>query len=235
MLKDTQNKELIMEVLIFLSSLCCISGKVYQTIEKLNILPYLITLIEFDKINYKSRVCQLLGNMCKHNEYFYEKIKSSGIIPPLLKCCYDSDKNTRKFACFAIGNAAFLNDNLYESFQPIIPRMVELLKDLEDNTRANAAGALGNFIRCGDQLANDLVKYKAHEALLELAEKEKLSQIQVIKVAIYALGNFCNNQMIKFELEKINLRQRIQLLRIKYSKDNILQEHIERIKKKLNN
>ena len=220
---------------MFLSSLCRKSKDVYQTVNQLNILPDLITLLECNESGFKSRVCNLLGNMCRHNEFFYEKIKSSGILSPLLKCCYDNDKATRKFACFAIGNAAFLNDNLYESFRPIIPRMVELLKDPEDNTRANSAGALGNFVRCGEQLASDLVKHKAHEALLQLAESQELPQIQVIRVALFALGNFCNNQMIKAELEKINFRQRIEVLRKKFSNDKQLLEHIERIRKKLNN
>ena len=235
MLKDTDNKELVIEVLIFLSSLCRKSKDVYQTVNQLNILPDLKNLLESNESGFKSRVCNLLGNMCRHNDFFYQQIKSSGILPPLLKCCNDSDKATRKFACFAIGNAAFLNDSLYESFRPIIPRMVELLKDPEDNTRANSAGALGNFVRCGEQLAGDLVKYKAHEALLNLAETQDSPQIQVIRVALFALGNFCNNSMIKAELEKINFRQRIEMLRSKFSNDKQLLEHIERIRKKLNN
>ena len=235
MLKDTQNKELVIEVLLFLSSLCRKSKEVYQTIHQLDILPDLKSLLESNESGFKSRVCNLLGNMCRHNEFFYEQIKTSGILPPLLKCCYDSDKATRKFACFAIGNAAFLNDSLYQSFRPIIPRMVELLKDPEDNTRANSAGALGNFVRCGNQLAEDLVKHKAHEALLQLAETQDFSQIQVIRVALFALGNFCNNPMIKSELEAINFRKRIEVLRNKFANDKQLLEHVERIRKKLNN
>ena len=235
MLKDTQNKELVIEVLLFLSSLCRKSKEVYQTIHQLDILPDLKNLLESNESGFKSRVCNLLGNMCRHNEFFYEQIKTSGILPPLLKCCYDSDKATRKFACFAIGNAAFLNDSLYQSFRPIIPRMVELLKDPEDNTRANSAGALGNFVRCGNQLAEDLVKHKAHEALLQLAETQDFSQIQVIRVALFALGNFCNNPMIKSELEAINFRKRIEVLRNKFANDKQLLEHVERIRKKLNN
>ena len=235
MLKDTYNKELVIEVLLFLSSLCRKSREVYQTIHQLNILPDLKNLLECNESGFKSRVCNLLGNMCRHNEFFYEQIKTSGILNPLLKCCYDNDKATRKFACFAIGNAAFLNDTLYDSFRSIIPRMVELLNDPEDNTRANSAGALGNFVRCGEQLAPDLIKAKAHEGLLQLAESQELPQIQVIRVALFALGNFCNNALIKSELEKINFRQRIEVLRNKFSNDKQLLEHIERIRKKLNN
>ena len=94
---------------------------------------------------------------------------------------------------------------------------------------------MGNFVRCADQLTSDLVKYKAYEALLQLAENQELAQIQVVRVALFALGNFCNNKMIKEELEKINLRQRIEVLRNKFSNDKQIMEHIERIRKKLNN
>ena len=235
MLKDTHNKDLIIEILLFLSTLCRRSADAYPTINQLNIFPDLKNLLEnTNESAFKSRVCNLLGNMCRHTDFFYDQLKSTGIITPLLKCCYDNDKATRKFACFAIGNAAFLNDKLYDNFKQIIPRLVELLHDPEENTRANAAGALGNFVRCGDQLCGDIVKNKAHEALLSLAENEDNNQLQVIRVALFALGNFCNHQTIKNDLEKINVRQRIENLRNKFRKDEQLLEHIERIKKKLN-
>lgn len=172
--------------------------------------------------------------MCRHTDFFYDEIKKNGLINPLLKCCYDSDKNTRKFACFAIGNAAFLNEKLYEHFRPIIPRMVELLHDPEDNTRANSAGALGNFVRCGDGLCVDILNNKAHEALLKLAENEDPSSlIHIIKVALFALGNFCYHSIIKIELEKINFKSRIEMLKNKFKNEPQLLEHLERIRKKL--
>ena len=173
------------------------------------------------------------SNITGNQKFQYIQIKTSGIIKPLFNCCYDADKATRKFACFFIGNAAFLNDKLYESFRPIIPRMVELLSDPEDNTRANSAGAIGNFVRCGDALCRDIISSKAHEALLKLAENEGAQQIQIIRVALFALGNFCNHALIRSELDKINFRARIEALRNKYRNDNQLLEHIERIKKKL--
>lgn len=236
LLKDNNsyNKDVIGDILSFLSALCRKSNEVYKAIDSLNIFDDLKNLIEnSNESTYKSRVCNLLGNMCRHSDFFYDQIKQSGIIVPLLKCCYDNDKATRKFACFAIGNAAFLNEKLYESFRPIIPKMVELLKDPEDNTRANSAGALGNFVRCGDKLCQDIINAKAHEALLKLAETEKNPQIQIIRVALFALGNFCNHSIIKNELDKINFRSRIDSLKDKFREDNLLLDHIERIKKKL--
>lgn len=234
LLKDYYNKDLITEVLLFLSSLCRKSQNVNSAIHDLNVYADLKNLIENTDSAIKSRVCNLIGNMCRHTDFFYEEIKKNGLINPLLKCCYDTDKNTRKFACFAIGNAAFLNEKLYEHFRPIIPRMVELLQDPEDNTRANSAGALGNFVRCGDSLCNDIIANKAHEALLKLAETEDpTSLIHIIKVALFALGNFCYHQSIKNELEKINFKQRIDILKMKFKNEPQLLEHLERIRKKL--
>lgn len=235
LLTKYDNNDLILEVLLLLSSLCRKSGNVYSSINQLNIIKILKNLIDNCDSMIKSKVCNLIGNMCRHSEYFYEQIGNSNLGEALIKCCYDSDKNTRKFACFAIGNAAFINDKLYETFRPSIKILVELLKDSEDNTRANSAGALGNFVRCGDSLCNDIIKYKAHTALLELAENsgDQSSNIQTIKVALFALGNFCYHQIIKEELEKIKFSSRIDVLSLKYKSENQIVDHINRIKKKL--
>lgn len=234
LMKEYFNKEMIIEILLFLSCLCRKSQNVYAAIHQLILFPDLKYLLENSDSSVKSRVCNLIGNMCRHTDFFYDELRTSSIITPLLNCCYDSDKSTRKFACFAIGNAAFMNDKLYENFRPIIPKMVELLQDMEDNTRANSAGALGNFVRCGDSLCIDILNNKAHEALLLLAENEDIpSQIPIIKVALFALGNFCYHQIIKTELEKINFKPRIESLRFKFKNEPQLLEHIERIRKKL--
>lgn len=235
LLTDLEQKDMILEILILLSALCRKSATVYNSIHQLNIIGNLKFLIDKCESQIKSRVCNLIGNMCRHSEFFYDQIKTNSIADSLITCCFDPDKTTRKFACFAIGNAAFLNDKLYEQFRPSIKILVDLLKDPEDNTRANSAGALGNFVRCGDALCGDIIKYKAHEALLELAESEEISNphIQTIKVALFALGNFCYHQSIKDELEKIGFSQRIENMKLKHRNEPQLLEHIRRIKNKL--
>ena len=170
--------------------------------------------------------------MCRHSDFFYEIILKNNIINPLIQCCYDTDKNTRKFACFAIGNAAFLNDRLYENLKPCIPILVGLLDDVEDNTRANSAGALGNFVRCSDVLCNDINNHNAPEALLKLAEREQTSN-QTIKVALFALGNFCNHNLIKNQLESFGFKARIENIRLRFKGESSLLDLLDRIKKKL--
>lgn len=236
LLHPSCGKEVILEILILLSSLCRKSPSVYTSIHQLNIYHALKQLFDTTESTIKSRVCNLIGNMCRHSDYFYDHIKSNSLAENLIQCCYDPDKSTRKFACFAIGNAAFINDKLYQDFRPSIKVLVDLLEDEEDNTRANSAGALGNFVRCGDILCQDIIKFKAHEALLRLAESEDHPnpQIQTIKVALFALGNFCYHQSIKNELERIGFRSRIDNIKIKYAGEQQLVEHIDRIRKKLN-
>lgn len=53
----------------------------------------------------RARVCNLLGNMCRHSAYFYSALDQHSLLQPLIQRCKDPDRSTRKFACFAIGNA----------------------------------------------------------------------------------------------------------------------------------
>lgn len=103
-------------------------------------------LISHEEANVRSKVCNLIGNLCRHTAYFYDKLLKAGLIDAAIQRCTDPDPNTRKFACFAVGNAGFHNDLIYESLRPCVPLLVTLLKDPEEKTRANAAGALGNFV-----------------------------------------------------------------------------------------
>ena len=230
-LKEYSNKDLLVDTLLLLSSLCRKSQDVYPTINDLSIYSDLKYMLESCDSIVKSRVCNLIGNMCRYSDYFYEELIKNNLVSPIIQCCYDQDKNTRKFACFAIGNAAFINDRLYENFRVCIPILVNLLDDVEDNTRANSAGALGNFVRCSDLLCQDIILHKAHLAILNLAEKEESPQ--TIKVALFALGNFCNHNVIKAELEKVNFKAKIDQLKAKHKTENQLSELFERIKKKL--
>lgn len=56
----------------------------------------------------RARVCNLLGNMCRHDSFFCAGMEAAGLLPPLIARCQDPDRATRKFACFAIGNAGAL-------------------------------------------------------------------------------------------------------------------------------
>ena len=53
----------------------------------------------------RSRVCNLVGNLCRHSAFFCEVLRETHLLPVLIARCGDTDRATRKFACFAIGNA----------------------------------------------------------------------------------------------------------------------------------
>lgn len=74
--------------------------------------PHLRKLLNHTEPAVRARVCNLLGNMCRHSAFFYTALDRQGLLTPLLQRCTDDDRSTRKFACFAIGNAgeAFLLD-----------------------------------------------------------------------------------------------------------------------------
>ncbi len=72
-------------------------------------------LISHEEANVRSKVCNLIGNLCRHTAYFYDKLLKAGLIDAAIQRCTDPDPNTRKFACFAVGNAGFHNDLIYES------------------------------------------------------------------------------------------------------------------------
>ena len=91
--------------------------------------------------NVRARVCNLVGNMCRHSDYFYEFLREHGILEQVVKCASDADSDTRKFACFAIGNAAFHTPALYEALRPAVVPLVECLTEPIEKTRSNAAGA----------------------------------------------------------------------------------------------
>ena len=73
------------------------------------IIPYLIQILK-GKNNFqilikslngnaisKSRCCNLIGNLMKHNDLFYESLKRNRqIIESLIKCCQIEELNVRK-------------------------------------------------------------------------------------------------------------------------------------------
>jgi fused len=62
-------------------------------------------LLEHPDPAIRARVCNLVGNMCRHSAHFYGALERHGLVEPLIARCSDADVSTRKFACFAIGNA----------------------------------------------------------------------------------------------------------------------------------
>ena len=123
------NSILIVDTLSLISQLARISKDFYENIHNANIYNDLKNLIVHQDASIRAKVCNLIGNLCRHTGFFYEKLLKYGLIAAGIECCQDVDRNTRKFACFAVGNAGFHNDVLYEHLKPCVPLLVELLRD----------------------------------------------------------------------------------------------------------
>ena len=102
--------------------------------------------------NLRGKLCNLLGNMCRHSDYFYEVLKNHGLIEALIGQLSDRNVAPRKFACFGIGNAAFHSAQLYSELAPALPKLVLILADKDEKIQANAAGAIGNLLRNSGQV-----------------------------------------------------------------------------------
>ena len=147
-----------LSIISFLARINRSSFNTYEPISKAAILPHLQRLLAYSDAGVRARVCNLVGNMCRHSGFFYSSLERHGVLQALIERCADSDKGARKFACFAIGNAGFHNATLYEALRPAVAPLVALLKDEEEKTRANAAGALGNLVRNSGVLCGELIK-----------------------------------------------------------------------------
>lgn len=69
-------------------------------------------LLAHEEPAVRAKVCNLLGNLCRHSAHCYPALLRQSILPRLLTRLSDPDKSTRKFACFAVGNASFHNDSV---------------------------------------------------------------------------------------------------------------------------
>ena len=154
----------------------------------------------------RAKVCNLIGNLCRHTGFFYEKLLKYGLIQCAIDCCKDSDRNTRKFACFAVGNAGFHNDVLYEHLKSCVPLLVELLKDPEEKTRANAAGALGNFVRNSNALCKELIRHGALKQLMDVVQSDKGPSQSPRRIALFSIGNLCVYKECRKAFEELNIK-----------------------------
>lgn len=207
LLNEDNNSMLIIDTLSLISQLARISKDFYQNIHDANIYNELKVLIVHKDAGIRSKVCNLIGNLCRHTGFFYEKLLNFKLIQLAIECCRDQDRNTRKFACFAVGNAGFHNEILYDHLKPCVPLLVELLKDQEEKTRANAAGALGNFVRNSNKLCSDLIKHFALKQLLEVVQKDNGPSQSPRRIALFSIGNLCVYPECRKEFEKMRIHE----------------------------
>jgi fused-like protein len=223
----------IIDTLSLISQLARLQKENYELIHQIGIYSDLARLIEHRDSGIRSKVCNLIGNICRHSSFFYDLILEHGLVAAAINCCKDPDRNTRKFACFAVGNAGFHNAKLYEHLRPCVKLLVDLLNDSEEKTRANAAGALGNFVRNSDLLCSELIKHGALKQLLEVVRNDPGPSQSPRQVALFSIGNLCVYHQCKEEFESLGLRNIVEHL-LNYRDTQVL-KYSTRILQKLGN
>ena len=189
LLHPANPEALLIDTLNIVSQLARLNQDNYAAIHRSEFYPHLLALAQHADANVRAKVCNLLGNLCRHSAFFYEHLKKHKLIDEIILRCKDPNVSVRKFACFAVGNAGFHNDSLYPELRASIPALISLLNDVEEKTRANASGALGNLLRNSGLLAGDLVKAGAVQALVDTLKNDAGS---ARKIALFSLGNFCS-------------------------------------------
>ncbi|GLI63648.1 hypothetical protein VaNZ11_006646 [Volvox africanus] len=250
-LAESSPSPVLVDVLLIVSQLARLNKETFNTYEplaKANIYGQIRRLLSHPDAAVRSRVCNLVGNMCRHSAYFYGALERHGLLPPLIDRCADPDKTTRKFACFAIGNAGFHNHNLYGALEPAISPLVALLRDEEDKTRANAAGALGNLVRNSSALCGELIRAGALRALLDTALSPERPPTGAaagrggasggadaggspVKIALFSLGNMCAHRECRESLIALGVQDVIR--RLSSNPDPTQQKYLQRIQQKL--
>ena len=223
----------VIDTLSLVSQLARLQKENYELIHQVNMYGDLRKLIEHRDSGIRSKVCNLIGNICRHSSYFYDLILENGLVAAAINCCKDPDRNTRKFACFAVGNAGFHSAKLYEDLRPCVKLLVDLLNDSEEKTRANAAGALGNFVRNSELLCMDLIRHGALRQLLEVVKNDPGPSQSPRQVALFSIGNLCVYSQCKEEFEVLGLRNVVEQLL--HHKDPQVLKYATRILQKLGN
>jgi fused-like protein len=224
--------------LVALSQVARVSGKWYGKLRETNVVEEVIGLLRHDNVSVRSKACNLVGNMCRHDGSFYNDLGRGGgkggdggtIIDALIERCVDVDDKTRKFACFAVGNAAFHSSELYDELRSSVPYLVQGLKDKDDKTRANAAGALGNLVRNSSELCEELVFHGVGRELLELAAREKFSNPR--RICLFSLGTLSVYSKCREELVRNNILEVVGKM-MEGEGDEVAKKYLERVTTKL--
>ncbi|KAK9820795.1 hypothetical protein WJX74_004813 [Apatococcus lobatus] len=234
LLAERNPPALLTAMLLVISQLARLNHEYYEPIQRAGVCTHLRQLLVHQHAGVRARVCNLLGNMCRHSPFFYGPLERQGLLAPLIARCRDPDRATRKFACFAIGNAGFHNASLYEGLRSSIAPLVALLRDDEDKTRANAAGALGNLVRNSGLLCQSLIQANALQVLMEVVTAEARSSAgegSPLKIALFSLGNMCAHPVCAEALLSLGARE--PLARLGRSNDSTIQRYVQRIQGKL--
>ena len=168
----------------------------YPLLDAASVLEPMTRLLDHSDPTVRSRACNAIGNVCRHNNFFYEQFRELGTVEKLIERCGDKDRTTRKFATFAIGNAAFHTDELYGPLTAAVDPLMHLLDSVrggEDAVKRGVSALFGNLVRNSSVLCSLMVSSGALDAIINLIAgptegNEVVVDVDIVKIAIYSLA-----------------------------------------------
>lgn len=219
--------------LLVLTQICKQSKEYYPGIQMVCIGQDLLALLRGPSKFLKVKVCNLIGQMCKHSDFFYSELRDADIFPEMIKLCCDSDKVVKKASSFAIGNAAYYSSSLYRTLAPAIQHIVVLLNDPDERIKTNSIGTISNLTRNSDCLVPEIMEHRIPEIFVDLLLFDK--SLIVKKLVIHAFRNFFKHSKILKNLKKVFDERRKKAFRdlIKRKDTADLHRHLNAVKKHL--
>ena len=232
------NAQIVVDWLIVIMQLARMKKENYPLIDEADVIERITNLLDHHDPNVRARACNAIGNVCRHDDFFYEEFRDVKTLEKLIERCGDRDRTTRKFATFAIGNAAFHSDALYGPLTAAVDPLMHLLDATEEaKTRSNACAALGNLVRNSGILCDLMVNSGALDAIINLMSTpsevvgDPSADAEVVKIAVYALGNVCRHRACRERVASRNLKPILDDLARRG--DDTLKKYVLRVKNKL--
>mmetsp|Transcript_14695 Transcript_14695/g.2420 ORF Transcript_14695/g.2420 Transcript_14695/m.2420 type:complete len:91 (+) Transcript_14695:31-303(+) len=80
LLQDDNSALLLIDTLSLISQLARLSKENYELIHQANLYAQLRKLIDHKDSGVRSKVCNLIGNICRHSSFFYDLLLRHDLI-----------------------------------------------------------------------------------------------------------------------------------------------------------
>lgn len=84
----------LVDALLTVSQLARISRDNYDPIARAGLYPPIRRLLVHPDAGVRARVCNLVGNMCRHSGFFYSALERHGLLVPLIDRCGQATPET---------------------------------------------------------------------------------------------------------------------------------------------
>eukprot|EP01083_Nonionella_stella_P128444 389241_1 len=202
------SNNIIIQVLQIISCTARKYKSFYNKIESTGIFELIpkYLLNDNESLQIKEKICNLIGNLCKHSDRFLDVIRDHNLLQILCECTENTlSSNIRRFACYAIGNIAYQSTNTNHELIICIKPLSLRLCDKDYKTQENAAGAIGNLVSSQNQsdaiIMNQIIKHNVIKLLLD--EIASNTHLCVVRNCLYSLSNLCYSSKCRRSIIKV--------------------------------